>query len=315
MIRKIGTALALLVLSGAAAAQSFPSRPIRFMVGYPPGGGSDVSARVVAAAMEQRLGQPVIVENKPGANGLIGAQYVLQSAADGYTLHFGGVTNLSSVFQGANGLDASKVFEPISALQVGAFVIAARTDTPYNTYQELVAYSKANPGKVNFGGAGSTSDLLLAVLRVRTGLNVMPILYKGDSQVIAAVLGGDVQLVSSNTLTVLPQVAAGRLKPLFTTRSRRSALLPNVPTAEEAGAQGVVLEFNLGLWAPKGTPQPVIQRLNTEAVASVRQPDVIEQFHKFGADATGTTPEELLHSYDVDMRFMQEAARLANFKP
>jgi len=304
-----------LAVSGLAGAQSYPNKPIRFIVGFPPGGGSDISARVVAAAMEKRIGQPVLVENRPGAGGVIGAQHVMSQPADGYTIQFGAITSISDVFIKDNPLNASRDLDPITNLQVGGLFVVAKPGLAGNTLQEVVAQARANPGKLNFGSVGTTIDLMYAVLKDRTKMNFEVVPYKGDAPAVTAMLGGEIDVLASNILAVTPHINAGKMKPLFTTRTKRSSLLPNVPTAAEAGAPGVVLEFNLGLWAKKGTPREAIQRLNAEGVAAVRTPEVIEAFRKFGADPVGSTPDEQMKTYDAEMAFWREAAKLANYRP
>jgi tripartite-type tricarboxylate transporter receptor subunit TctC len=301
--------------SGLAGAQAYPSKPVKFIVGFPPGGGSDISARVVAQAMEKRLGQPILVENRPGAGGLVGAQYVLQQPADGYTIQFGQVTGFTSVFIKDNPVDPARQFEPITNLQTGGLVVVGRNALPGNSFQDVVAHAKANPGKLNFGSVGTQVDLFFAVLKDRTKTDFQVVSYKGDAPGITALLGGEIDALASNTLAVAPHIQAGKMKALFATRSKRSSVLPNVPTSAEVGLPGVLYEFHLGLWAPKGTPREALQKLNTEGVAAVKTQEVIDAFRKFGADTVGSTPEEQLKTYEAEMAFWREAARLANYQP
>lgn len=308
--------IAGLAFSAAAAAQTYPSKPVRFIVGFPPGGGSDISARVVASAMEKRLGQSIVVENRPGAAGLIGLQYASQQPADAYTLYFGNVTPYTSVFVKSNSIDVAAALDPVAVLQVGGLFLVARSGAPFSTLGEMVAWSKANPGKLNFGTIGSSIDLVMTVLKNRTGADFTSVQYKGDAPLVTALLANnEVDFGASNILAVTPHIQAGKMKPLFTTRTKRSSLLPNVPTAEEAGAPGVVFEFHLGLWAPKGAPRDAVRRLNTEAVAAVKTQEVIDAFRKFGADPVGSTPEEQMKVFEAEMAFWRTAAKLANFQP
>jgi tripartite-type tricarboxylate transporter receptor subunit TctC len=312
---KWGALASSLLLAGAASAQSYPNKPVRFIVGFPPGGGSDISARVVASAMEKKLGQPVLVENRPGAGSLIGAQHVLAQPADGYTIQFGSITNISDVFIKDNPLNAARDLDPITNLQVGGLFVVAKMSLPGNTLQQVVAQAKANPGKLNFGSVGTTIDLMYAVLKDRTKMNFEIVPYKGDAPGVTALLGGEIDVLASNILAVTPHIQAGKMKPLFTTRTTRSGLLPDVPTAAEAGAPGVMLEFKLGLWAKKGTPREALQKLNAEGVAAVKTAEVIEAFRKFGADPVGSTPEQQMKTYEAEMAFWREAAKLANYQP
>jgi len=307
-------AMVTIFMAGHTIAQTYPAKPIRLQVGFPPGGGSDTSARVVAAAMEKRLGQPIIVENRPGAGSLIAVQYVARSEPDGYTILFGTASGVHPVFM-KEGIDVTKEFLPISNLQVGGLILATKAGFPANTIQDLVRWSKANPGKLNFGAIGIQGDLYMQVVKARTGLEYASIPYKGDAPIVTALLGGEVEFALSNILAVLPHIQAGKMGALLITRKQRSSMAPTIPTAAELGIPDVLWEFNLGLWAPKGTPRPVIQRLSTEAIAAARLPEIVEQFRKFGADAVGSTPEEQLRTLEDEIKFWSEAARLANFKP
>lgn len=311
---KFALASGLLLVASSVFAQSYPSKPIRLVVGFPPGGGSDTTARVTGAAMEKTLGQPIIVENKPGAGSLIGAQYVAKADADGYTIMFGNVTAFHPIYY-KDGIDASKVFDPIANLQVGGLVFAAKLNAPFNNLREMVAWAKANPGKLTFGSLAPAADMYMGVFKTRAGIDFLSVPYKGDTPLIAALLGGEVDTGLSNTLSVVPQAKAGKMKALWVSRSSRSSVAPDLPTLAELGIPGVNWEFYLGLWAPKGTPRAAIQRLNAAAVAAVKEPSIIEQYSKFGADPAGSTPEEALATFNNDMKFWIEAARLAKYQP
>ncbi|HXC39450.1 MAG TPA: tripartite tricarboxylate transporter substrate binding protein [Burkholderiales bacterium] len=311
---KIAAACVALFAASAVQAQSYPTKPVHFIVGYPAGGGSDTSARVTAAAMEKTLGQAIVVENKPGAGSLLGASFVARSEPDGYTILFGNATAFHPVFL-KEGIDAAKVFDPITNLQVGGLIFAAKLNTPYNNLQELLAWSKANPGKLNFGSLAPSADLYMQMFKARTGLDYLSVPYKGDTPVIAALLSGEVDVALSNTLSVVPQVQGGKMKALWVTRSSRSSIAPTLPTLAELGVPGVVWEFFLGLWTPKGTPPAAVQRLQSSAAAAVKQQDIIDQFRKFGADPVSTTPAETLAAFNNEMKFWTEAAKLANYQP
>ena len=298
----------------AALAQAYPSRPVHFIVGFPAGGGSDTSARVSASAMEKSLGQSIVVENRPGAGSLIGAQYVAKAEPDGYTIMFGSVSGFHPVFL-KEGLDASKAYDAITNLQVGGLIMAAKQAVPYNNLQELLAWSKSNPGKLNFGSVAPQADLYMAMFKAKTGIDFLSVSYKGDAPIITALLGGEIDVAWSNILTVLPQAQAGKMKMLWVTRAQRSSMAPNLPTLAEAGIPGITYEFHLGLWAPKGTPRAAIVKLNQAGVAAVKQPEVIEQFHKFGADPEGTSPEDTLKTFNEEIKFWTEAARLSGYQP
>jgi tripartite-type tricarboxylate transporter receptor subunit TctC len=300
--------------AGTALAQGYPTRPIHFIVGYPPGGGSDTSARVTAQAMEKILGQSIVVENKPGAGSLVGAQYVQRAEPDGYTILFGNVTAFHPLFL-KDGIDAGKAFDPITNLQVGGLIFASKLNAPFNTLQEMLAWSKANPGKLNFASVAPSADLYMAMFKAKTGLDFVGVPYKGDAPIITALLSGEVDVALSNTLAVLPQVQAGKMKAMWVSRSTRSSIAPNLPTLAELGVPGVVWEFYLGLWTPKGTPAAAVQRLQAAGIAAVKQPDIIEVYRKFGADSMGTTAAETLAAFNNEMKFWTEAAKLSNYQP
>ena len=305
-----------LAFAGLAAAQPYPSKPVHLIVGFTAGGGTDVAARLVAEPMGKVLGQPVIVENRPGAAGMVGARYVLSQPADGYTIHFGIVNSFTSVFVKDNPLDPARDFDPITNIESGGLLFVVRGDLPVNTLRELIEYSKANPGKLNAATApGSASDLLYAVLKDRTKMEFTLLPYQGDAPSITALLGGVIDVSQANISLALPHIKAGKLKAVFYAAERRSSLLPDVPTAAQAGAPGALNQFNLGLWARKGTPREVIQKLNAAGHAALKTEAVIETFRKFGVDPVGTTPEDQLRIFEAEAKANAEAARLGGMQP
>jgi tripartite-type tricarboxylate transporter receptor subunit TctC len=306
--------LGLPLLAKAAFAQGFAERPVRVVVGFAPGGGSDITARIIADEMQKHLGQPIFVDNRAGAGGLIGARYVAQSAPTGNTLYFGSGTSISSIYQ-PDPLDVRKDFEPISNLTMGGAVVLARTDAPFKSLPELIRFAHDNPGKLNLGISSSPLRLGMGVFADRTKMKYTEIQYKGDAAAVLGLLGGEINLAITSIIVAQPHLEAGKFIPLFVTSSRRSQLLPDVPTAVELGVKDAVLEFNLGLWAPKGTPRDAINKLQAAAAAALKDKQVIQKLVRNGAEPVGSTPEEQMRTYDDEMRFLREAVRITGFKP
>lgn len=301
---------------GAAIAQSYPVRPVRFIIPTAAGGSTDIAARLVAGHMEKHLGQQIVPDNRPGANSTIAANAVAKASPDGYTLYFGSSTSIHPLFNKANGVDAGRQFAPISDLLRPEFFLFISTRVPAKNFQEFVAYSKANPGKLNLGAGGTIAIMVTELLKARSGLSYSGIPYKGAAPVLTAALAGEVDFMQTTLAGVMPHIQAGKIRALLVASSRRFALLPDVPTAAEAGVPDYELDFSLGLWAPAGTPRAIVQKLNAEAIAALKAPGLTEQArNQLGAEPMGTTPEEQLRTFETAMRVWTEAARLANFQP
>lgn len=304
------------LVAGAVAAQTFPSKPIRIVVPSAAGGNSDVVARVIANELEKRIGQAVVIENRPGAGMAIAASIVAKAVPDGYTLYFAGALGPHPIFTLNNPVDAGREFAPVSnLLSFGSLVFLVRAGIPAKTFQELVAYSKANPGKLNYANVTPAQELSMAVLKHRTGLSITTIPYKIDPQVITAFKAGEADLAMVVGPAYLRHIQDGTVRALFVAGAQRMAVLPNVPTSAEAGVPGFEVAFNSGIWAPAGTPRETIQRLNAEANAAVKVPAVVARLRGLGAEPHGSTPEEQLRLFEADVRFFTEAAKLAGFQP
>lgn len=311
---------ALAVLAGlvlplaGVSAQPFPSRPVTFVVGYPAGGGTDSAARFVAKNMEKVLGQSVIVENRPGGNTLVAANHVARSAPDGYTLMFGPANNVGPVFNKVP-LDIEAALTPVSNVISGGMTVLVREGFPAKDWKGLVAYSKANPDKLNFGSSSPQSEMFMKLLKERTGVTFTAVGYPGDAPIITALLGNQVDFGFINIVVAAPHVKEGKLKPVMVTKTTKSALLPDVPTPAELGIKEFAYEFNLGLWAPRGTPKEIVERLNKAVVAVVRDSALKEQITKTAGDPVGSTPAEQLSTLRNDLKVLAEAAKIANFQP
>lgn len=285
------TALALPV----AHAQQFPTKPIRLIIPYPPGGATDAIARAVADRIRITLGQPVIVDYRPGAGTAVGSDYVAKSPPDGYTLLLAGssMTTLPAVAK--VNYDAVKSFEPVSLVMEGPVILVVRPEVPAKNVAELVAYMKANPGKMNFGnaGAGAITHFIAEEFRALAGVDFLHVPYKGAAAVVADLLGGRVQAAFDVPATMGPHVASGALRLLAVQMRRRVPQFPDVPTMAEAGypIQGIAWA---GVFAPAGTPKPIVARLNAAVAEAMADAGVQTRIRAIGGEPFSSTPE-ILH--------------------
>ena len=289
-------ALALASVAGAAHAQAWPSKPVSLVVPFPAGGTTDVLARALAERLSPAIGQPVIVENKPGAGATIGADYVAKAKADGHTLLIGAVhhTIASSVYKKLP-YDFQKGFEPVTVIAMVPNVLVVNARTPAKNVNELVALIKAKPAEASYGsnGNGTAQHLIGTQFQQQTGTRLQHIPYKGSGPLATDLLGGQI-LMSFDTITpVLPHIKAGKLRPLAVTTAKRSPALPDVPTLQEAGLK----DFDIGTWfgvlAPVGTPKPVLDRLLAEATKIIQSPDFRKRMDDIGAQPVGNSPAEM----------------------
>jgi tripartite-type tricarboxylate transporter receptor subunit TctC len=289
-------ALTLAVSGGSAMAQTFPSKPISLVVPFAAGGTTDVLARALADKLSQALGQPVIVESKPGAGATIGADYVAKAKPDGHTLLMGAVhhTIASSVYKKLP-YDFSKDLAPVTTVALVPNVLVVNASTAAKNVAELVAMIKPTPGKFSYGsnGNGTAQHLIGTQFQNLTGTDVIHIPYKGSGPLSTDLLGGQI-LMSFDTITpVLPHIKAGKLRPLAVTTANRSAALPDVPTLEEAGLKG----FNIGTWfgvlAPAATPKDIVARLNAEMVKIIQSPEFKAKMADIGAEPIGNTSAQM----------------------
>ena len=289
-------ALALASVAGAAHAQAWPRKPVSLVVPFPAGGTTDVLARALAERLSPAIGQPVIVENKPGAGATIGADYVAKAKADGHTLLIGAVhhTIASSVYKKLP-YDFQKGFEPVTVIAMVPNVLVVNARTPAKNVNELVALIKAKPAEASYGsnGNGTAQHLIGTQFQQQTGTRLQHIPYKGSGPLATDLLGGQI-LMSFDTITpVLPHIKAGKLRPLAVTTAKRSPALPDVPTLQEAGLK----DFDIGTWfgvlAPVGTPKPVLDRLSAEATKIIQSPDFRKRMDDIGAQPVGNSPAEM----------------------
>jgi tripartite-type tricarboxylate transporter receptor subunit TctC len=283
---------------GAVSAQSYPTRPVHLVIGFPAGGPSDIFGRTFAQALSNGLGQPVIVENKSGVGGVLGIDSVAKSAPDGYTLGF---NNQGSVAMAPYALtkmpfNPNKDLAFITAVVKVPEVVVVNPSLPVNSLAELIAYAKANPGKIAFGsaGAGGITHLACELLKSEAKIDVLHVPYKGAAPAVSDLLGGQVQMGIFDVPVVLPHIKSGKFKALAVTSAKRAPTLPEVPTTAEAGYPRVISDNWYGLVAPAATPPAVLKRIHEASIAALHSPVLIEQFGKVSGIPAPMTPEEYL---------------------
>jgi tripartite-type tricarboxylate transporter receptor subunit TctC len=292
----LGAASTPFLARGTMAQAAFPSRPLRIVIGFPPGGGIDILARLMAPKMSERLGQPVIVENRPGANGLIATQGVAQSEPDGHTILFGTTGTLAVnpvIYAGRPGLDIERDFAPLSLVASLPFVLVVNPSVPAKSLQELIALAKARPGEMSFGssGNGGLPHLCGELLNIQAGIATLHVPYRGSAPAFTDLIGGQVQFVFDALAIAQPYIEGGQLRALATTGPKRMASLPGVPLAKDTLPSFEVTNW-YGMVVRAGTPSAIVSRLHQEVANALRQGDVAERATALGLDLVGSTPEQ-----------------------
>lgn len=295
-MRNFLAALLCLLLSASAVAD-YPERPIRLIVPFAPGAGTDAVARFTAQKLELQLGQPVVVDNRVGASGAIGAQAVATASADGYTLLFvaSPFTTVAAATPATANYDPIRQFAPVALIAAGPLAWIASAQAPFATMKDMLAFARANPGKLTYGsaGAGGVNHLALELFMSRTGTNILHVPYKGIAPATTDLLGGSIMTLTGTIPAVLPHLKTGKARALAVTGERRSPLLPEVPTVKEAGAGGTEVYNYWGIVAPVGTPAAIVQRLNAEVQKFLAQKDVQARLDADGVELTPGGPERL----------------------
>ncbi|HVL75443.1 MAG TPA: tripartite tricarboxylate transporter substrate binding protein [Noviherbaspirillum sp.] len=295
------TALAGLALTAAFAGtahanDAWPTKTVRWVVPFPPGGAMDVIARTLGDKLSQSLKQPVIIENRPGAGGTIGSNTVAKADPDGHTIMIVSIGHaLNPNLYPRLPYDAAKDFEPVSLVAIVPNVLVVNSTVKANSVSELVAQAKANPGKLTYASAGNGTSIHMAgeMFNSIAGVDIMHVPYKGSGPAVTDLIGGQVNMMFDSITSAKPHIESGRLRPLAVTTAKRSATLPNVPTAAEAGLKGYEVSPWFAVFAPANTPKPVIDRLHGEIVKAMQMPDVKARFATIGAEPVGSSPEEL----------------------
>lgn len=306
-----------LVASGAAPAQSYPTKPVRVVVPFPPGGGTDIVARTVTPKMAEILGQPFVIENRAGAGGNIGTEAVAKSPADGYTLLVASastainttlVPNLPWAFE--------RDFAPVVLMVVNNHLLAAHPSVPANNVRELLALAKAKPGQVTYAsyGSGSSAHLTAELFKLAAGVDLLHVPYKGAAPAVNDLLGGQVNIIFADVAAMLSHLKSGKLKPLGIGSTKRFEGLPEVPTIAESGVPGFEAGGFLGLVAPAGTPPAVIQALNAAAQKSLALPEVRDRLLALASPPVGGTPEQFASHIKGEIEKWARVIRAANIK-
>jgi len=303
-----------------ATAQPYPNRPIHLVVGFPPGGINDIVARIVGQKMSESLGQPVIVENRGGAGGTIGADWVSKATSDGYTLLLGSVSNLAMApsLYASLPYDPTKDFTPVGLVAAAPNIMVVNPDFPVHSVKDLIELAKQKPGTIDYAsaGIGTSNHLTVELLKVMADIDIVHVPFRGDGPAIAAVLAGQVPMQFPTLPVALPYIKSGKLRAVAVSSATRSPLLPEVPTVAESGG---LPEFAVSIWvgivAPPGTPKEIVDSLNAEIRKAVALPDIREHLAALGADPASDTPEQFSAYIAAETAQWLKVARAAKIKP
>ncbi len=287
---------AVAAAGSAALAQDYPAKPVRLIVPFPPGGGNDTIARLIGQKLAPVLGQQVLVDNRPGAGGTIGAELAAKAPADGYTLFLAGVAShgINPNLRKKLPYDPVRDFNGVSLIASAPLLVVVHPSLPVKTVKQLIALAKARPGAINFAsnGAGGSSHLAVELFKMMTGTDMVHVPYKGLSSALTDLLSGQVQVMFSSAVAMLPQVRAGRLRAIAMTGNKRSPAIPDIPTVAEAGVPGYETGSWYGIVVPARTPRPVIERLGREVAAITRSPEISGRLTAEAVIPVGSTPDE-----------------------
>ena len=318
MLRVIWIGVALLTVNGSATAQSFPAKPIRFVAAFPAGGPSDIVARAIGRRMSEVLGQPVVVDNRTGAGGNIGAEAVAKSPPDGYTVLLGGsfVTIAPSLYSNPP-FDPVRDFAPISLIVSNQYVLVVHPSVPARNVKELIALAKSQPGRLNYAstGPGSPPRLCGELFKSMAGIDMVNITYKGATPALIDMIGGHIDVYFGGISGTLPPIASNKVRALAVSSSRRSSQLPDVPTVAEAALPGYDITTWFGLLAPAGTPRDIVSKLNSVIVAIVSEPEMKNYLVGQGVDPITNTPEQFAAYIKSEVPKFARIVKAAGIKP
>jgi len=308
-------ALGILAATPALSQSDYPSQPIRLIVSFAAGGPTDTFARLVASKLEKELGQPIIVENRPGGGSNIGSAFVAKAKPDGYTLLVGTVANTTNMAIYKNpGYDTVRDFAPITQIMSSPSVLVVNNNVPAKTLDELIAYAKSKPGQVSYAtsGAGGMQHHASELLRMRSGIDVIHVPYKGAAPALLDVISGNVDMGFKTASGVIPSIQGGKVRPIAVAAKERLAQLPDVPTTAEAGMPGLEADSWNGFFAPAGTPPEIINKIANATIVVLKMPDVRERFAAIAAVPVGSSPEEFSKYVRAEVEKWGKVAREAN---
>jgi tripartite-type tricarboxylate transporter receptor subunit TctC len=310
--------IGMTAVCAVAAAQTYPSKPIRFVIPYPPGGASDVTARIIGAKMTEAWAQQVIIDNRPGANGIIALEQVAKSAPDGYTILMANVgpNAINPVVYAKLPYDAIRDFAPVTLTTKVPQVIVANAYLPAKNIKELIALAKGQPDQIVFasGGSGSSNHLAFELFKSMSGVKIVHVAYKGDAPAMSDAISGYVQLTMPTVIAATGHIKSGKLRPLGVGTPKRVPALPDVPTVAEAGVRGYESESWGGVMSRAGTPQPIIDRLHAEITRILKVADVREKLEALGGEIVGSTPSEFSAYLKSEIAKWDKVAKTANIR-
>ena len=301
--------------AGAHAASAYPDRPVRMIVPFTPGGGTDLVARMIAQKLGENLGQPVVDDNRPAVDGVVGTEIAARSQPDGYTLLQVSTSHAINVALGRKlPYDTLKDFAPIAHTANQQLILVVNPGLPVRTVKELIALGRAKPDALNYGSSSNATALPTELFKAMTGIQAQHIPYKGSPPMLADLIAGQIQMSIAAAISAIPQVKSGKLRVLAIGDSRRSSEMPDLPTIAEAGVPGYQATIWSGLLAPAGTPAPIIERLNREVVKAVRAPDFRAKLLELGAESVGSTAAEWGAFLRTEIDKWQKIAKRANMR-
>ena len=315
----VAASMGLFATSFVASAADYPTKPVKVIVSYPAGGITDIYARKFAEKLQDRLKQPFLIENKPGAGGMIGSEQVAKSAPDGYTLTYVGTSTLLPVILRQSvkdpTVDLLRDFEPIALMNLGSFGLIVNSAVPVKNLREFIDYNKANPGKLFYGTSSGSGKMVMEVFKKAAGIDIQHVPYKGTAPLTTALVAGEVTAVLEPTATYKTFIESGKLRAIATTGEKRLSTLPDTPTLVESGYPSIKGVYSGGFWGPKGLPPAVVATLSKPLMEFARMQDIIDLLKSSGVDAIGSTPEGLRQQALVENEFWTRAAQIAEIPP